>query len=142
MNMAVTLYAIIVFFGFSAVNASEYFLLRPFSTPPINYDASAQKIENPLYPSLQVFNPLPKTLHELYERNNQVLEQHALLHSELFRILHTKENARTILNIFAEYGIGITYEPDEHLTTTHQGIHSTGQRICTSLDNTYKNRVR
>ena len=141
MTMNVTLYTIILFLGLSAVNASERIVVNAFSTPTINYNTSAQKIENPLYhPSLQVFNPLPKTLHELYERNNQVLKRHAQLHNELFSILHTKKNTKTILGIFAACGIGITYQPGKHLTTTHQGIYPTGQRITTSLDSVYKNR--
>ncbi len=139
MNIAVILCTTIFFLGFSPFNASEVNFFQPFSTPTISYDATAKKIEKPSYPSHQIFNPLPKTLHELHTRNNQALERHASLHGELFRVIQASENAKTILSTLADYGIGITYKPNEYLMTTHYGIFGTGKRFTTSLESAYKN---
>ncbi|HCU06034.1 MAG TPA: hypothetical protein DIC42_00390 [Holosporales bacterium] len=139
MNIAVILCTVILFLSFSPLNASEVNLFQPFSTPTISYDATAKKIEKSLYPSRQAFAPLPKTLHELYTRNNTALARHASLHGELFRVIQASEDAKTILGTLADYGIGILYAPNKHLITTHQGIYGTGLRITTSLESAYQN---
>ena len=152
MNMTVISYAMILFLHFTSLNANENAFFRAFSMPAISYDASAQKIEElapsprkasaeaiaaPFPSETHIFDPLPKTLHELYERNKRALKGHPIIYYQLSKVLRAKRSAQNLfkfcvyLKLFSHYGIGIVYEPMTPPSTTHKCIKN--EPVCFPL---------
>lgn len=134
MKMTGTLYAIVFCLGLTHLYASNSNIEHSCFIPATSYDASSEGIQGRPHHTHVIFDPLPSTLHELYQRNDKAKALHLMLHNELSRILNATEDRNTMLSIFADYGIGIMYEPNKHLVTTHLGIHGVVKSITTSFD--------